>query len=113
MVQNRETWTTKVDQSNTTENRSLSYFDYRIAPKVLFIKDDIYDKANNKNDGPYFITEVFSNGPGRIQQETINKRINVRTILPTDEYTLNDFCKVVGVRKVSDGSMSRSTCSER
>ena len=35
-------------------------FHYRIGTKVVIINDSIHCKAEDKNIGPYLITEVFS-----------------------------------------------------
>ena len=72
----------QVDQSNKEENKNRIDFDYRIGTKVVLIKDGILRKAEDKNIGPYLITEVFSNGTVRIQRGTINERINIRRLSP-------------------------------
>jgi hypothetical protein len=72
----------QVDQSNIKENKSRIDFDYRIGTKVVLIKDGIHRKAEDKNTGPYLITEVFSNGTVRIQRGTINERLNIRRLGP-------------------------------
>ena len=72
----------QVDQSNKEENKNRIDFDYRVGTKVVLIKDGILRKAEDKNIGPYLITEVFSNGTVRIQRGTINERVNIRRLSP-------------------------------
>ena len=57
-------------------------YDYRLGTKVVFINNGIHRKAEDKNIGPYLITEVFSNGTVRIQRGTISERINIRRLKP-------------------------------
>ena len=59
----------QVAQDSTIENKTI-------------INDGIHRKAEDKNIGPYLITEVFSNGTVRIQRGTINERINIRRLSP-------------------------------
>ena len=71
-----------VDQNNTRENNKRVDFDYAVGQKVLLIKDGILRKAEDKNDGPYVITQVYTNGTVRIQRGTINERLNIRRLTP-------------------------------
>ena len=57
-------------------------FDYKVGQKVLVIKGGILRKAEDPHDGPYKITEVFTNGTVRIQRGTINEKLNIRRLLP-------------------------------
>ena len=70
----------QVDRSNKIENKKRIDFDYRIGTKVVLINDDIHRKAEDKNIGPYLITEVFSNGTVRIQHGTIDEKNNIRRL---------------------------------
>ena len=72
----------QVDQSNKNESKTWIYFDHREGTKVILIKYGIHHKAEDKNTGPYLITEVFSNGTVRIQRGTINERIDIRRLSP-------------------------------
>ena len=72
----------QVDKSNIREKSKRVDFDYRVGQKCLIIKYGIFCKAEDKNEGPYLITEVFSNGTVRIQRRSINERINIRRIHP-------------------------------
>ena len=46
------------------------------------IKGGILRKAEDPQEGPYKITEVFTNGTVRIQRGTINERLNIRRLRP-------------------------------
>ena len=70
------------NQNNQRENSKRVDFDYAVGQKVLLIKDGILRKAEDKNDGPYVITQVFTNGTVRIQRGTINERLNIRRLTP-------------------------------
>ena len=50
--------------------------------KVFLTKDGILRKVEDKNKGPYLITQVHHNGTVRIQRGTINERLNVRRLTP-------------------------------
>ena len=72
----------QVDNDNIRENSKRLDFDYKRGQKVLVVKGGILRKAEYPNEGPYKITEVFTNGTVRIQHGTINERINIRRLLP-------------------------------
>ena len=76
-----------VNQGNTRENKRRVDFDYAVGLKVLLIKDGISRKAEDKNDGPYVITQVHTNGTVRIQCGTLNERLNIRRLTPYFERT--------------------------
>ena len=66
-----------VDQSNTIANRNQIDVDYKIGPKVVLLKDGIYHKAEDGNNGPYPTTEVFSNRIVRIQHKQLMKELKL------------------------------------
>ena len=72
----------QVDNANIRENSKRLDFDYKRGQKVLVVKGGILRKAEDPNEGPYKITEVFTNGTVRIQRGTINERINIRRLRP-------------------------------
>ena len=76
-----------VNQGNIRENKRRVDFDYAVGQKVLLIKDGILGKAEDKNDGPYVITQVHTNGTVRIQRGTLNERLNIRRLTPYFERT--------------------------
>ena len=71
-----------VDQSCAKTNKRRIDFDYSVGQKVLLTKDGILRKVEDKNKGPYLITQVHHNGTVRIQRGTINERINIRRLSP-------------------------------
>ena len=71
-----------VDQDNTRKNKRRVDFDYAVVTKVLLFQDDILCKVEDKNTGPCVITQVHSNCTVRIQCGTINKRLNIRRLIP-------------------------------
>ena len=73
---------TLVDQSCAKTNKRRIDFDYAVGQKVLLTKHGILRKVEDKNKGPYLITQVHHNGTVRIQRGTINERLNVRRLTP-------------------------------
>ena len=71
-----------VDRDNARENASRVDFDYAVGQKVLLKKDGILRKAEDKNEGPYNVTQVHTNGTIRIQCRTISEQINIRRVTP-------------------------------
>ena len=71
-----------VDQNIHHENKRRADFDYAIGQKVTIRKDGVLRKAENKNIGPYVITQVFTNGTVRIQRGSVSERMNIRRIGP-------------------------------
>ena len=74
-----------VDQNNARENLRRIDFDYTVGNKVLLKKDGILRKAEDKNVGPYVITQVHTNGTVRIQRGNISERLNIRRLIPFKE----------------------------
>ena len=75
-----------VDRNNARENNRRLPFDYVPGSKCLIISEEINGekqrKAKDKNEGPYVVTNVFTNGTVRIQRGSINERINIRRLTP-------------------------------
>ena len=71
-----------VNQDCEKKNSRRIDFDYAVGQKVLLRKDGILRKAEDKNDGPYIITQVHTNGTVRIQRGTISERLKIRRLLP-------------------------------
>ena len=72
----------QVDNANLKENAKRIDFDYKVGQKVLVVKGGILRKSEVPYDGPYRITDVYTNGTVRIQRGTVNKRINIRRLHP-------------------------------
>ena len=74
-----------VDRNNARENNRRLPFDYVPGSKCLIISEingEKQRKAKDKNEGPYVVTNVFTNGTVRIQRGSINERINIRRLTP-------------------------------
>lgn len=74
-----------VDSSNARENSKRIDFDYVVGSKAMIVKatdGSHLPKAEDKNEGPYLVTQVFSNGTVRLQRGSINERLNIRRLTP-------------------------------
>lgn len=87
----------RVDSDNARENRKRLPFDYVVGSKCMLINEinnERRPKAEDKHDGPYTITQVYTNGTVRIQRGSINERINIRRLTPffeeSDQTSEND-----------------------
>ena len=74
-----------VDRSNRRENKKRVPFDYEVGQKAMIIKatdGSHLPKPEDVHEGPYEITQVFTNGTVRLQRGAINERLNVRRLTP-------------------------------
>ena len=71
-----------VDKANLRENKKRIDYDYQAGDLVYKLKDGILRKLESPKEGPYPITEVFTNGTVRIQRGMVNERINIRRLEP-------------------------------
>ena len=74
-----------VDKNNARENSRRLPYDYVVGSKCLIINEingEIQRKARDKHEGPYTVTQVYTNGTVRIQRGAINERINIRRLTP-------------------------------
>ena len=76
-VKNRQ-----VDIDNAIENAKPVMHDYAIGDQVYVGMAGIYHKLDYKKQGPYRITELFSNGTVQIKQRQVNGHINIRRLKP-------------------------------
>ena len=73
----------QVDKDCEKNNRRRIDYDYRVGQKVLLTKDGtILRKAEDPYEGPYVITDIYTNGTVRIQRGTLNERLNIRRLHP-------------------------------
>ena len=49
---------------------------------VYILKDGQYRKLEGDKQGPFQITEVFSNGTVRLQKGVVSERLNIRRLTP-------------------------------
>jgi hypothetical protein len=74
-----------VDRSNARENKKRVPHDYVVGQKAMIIKatdGSHLSKTEDPHEGPYEITQVFTNGTVRLQRGSINERLNVRRLTP-------------------------------
>lgn len=74
-----------VDKNNARENTRRLPFDYIPGSRCLIISEingEKKRKALDKNEGPYTVTNVYTNGTVRIQRGSVNERINIRRLTP-------------------------------
>ena len=61
--------------------KCISY-DYAIGDKVYVTLDGIKRKFDNHKEGPYPVTQVYTNCTLHIQGGSFNERINIRCLEP-------------------------------
>ena len=72
----------QVDIDNVPKNAKLFTHEYDIGDRVHVEITDIHCKFDYKQQGPYRITEVFTNGTVRVQCRQVNERMNIRRLKP-------------------------------
>ena len=72
----------QIDIDNFRENAKWVSHDYAIGDWVYVEMTGIYQKLDYNKQGPYRITEVFTNGTVRVQRRQVNERINIRRLKP-------------------------------
>ena len=65
-----------VDKANLREKRNRVDYDY-VVDQNVYIKNDGVQKKDCLREGPFKITEVFTNGTIRIQHGNVNESINI------------------------------------
>ena len=71
-----------VDKSNLRENLKRVDYDYVVGQQIYVKHEGIQRKLNSPKQGPFLITNVYTNGTVRIQRGNVNERINIRRIEP-------------------------------
>ena len=71
-----------VNRDSQRENSKRREHDYTVGDKCTLRKDGILRKAEDKNTGPWTVTQVHCNGTVRIQRGTVSERLNIRRIDP-------------------------------
>ena len=71
-----------MDKANLRENRNRVDYDYTVGQEIYIKNDGVKRKMDSPKQGPFKITEVFTNGTVRIQRCNVNERINIRRIEP-------------------------------
>ena len=71
-----------IDKANLRENRKRIDYDYTVGQEVYIKNDGVQRKMDDPKQGPFTITDVFTNGTVRIQRGNVNEQINIRRIEP-------------------------------
>ena len=71
-----------MDIDNVQENARWVTHDYEISDLVYVEMNGIYYKLDSMEQGPYKITEVFTNGTVWFQWGQVNEHINIRRLTP-------------------------------
>ncbi|GFH56268.1 hypothetical protein CTEN210_12744 [Chaetoceros tenuissimus] len=80
----------QINKDNERENKSRVSHDYAVGDKVLIIPDGIVRKYEWKYEGPFEITQVYTNGTVRIQRKAYTERINIRRLMPYIEKEMKE-----------------------
>ena len=72
----------RINYDNIHENSKRAKHTYQVNDYVYVIKDGVYRKLEGDKEGPYRVTEVYSNNTIRIQKGIVNERINIRRLTP-------------------------------
>jgi hypothetical protein len=72
----------RINYDNIRENSKRTQYDYKVGGYAYVLRDGNYRKLEGDKQGPYRITEVFTNGTVRIQKGIVNERINIRRLTP-------------------------------
>ena len=72
----------QVDIYNVRENAKRVTHIYAIDNQVYVEMTGMHRKLDYKKQGPYIITEVFTNITFRVQLGQVNERINIRRLKP-------------------------------
>ena len=72
----------QVEIYNVRENAKQVTHDYAIGDTVYVEMTGIYRKLDYRKQGPYRITEVFTNGTVWFQRGNFNEQINIRQLKP-------------------------------
>ena len=79
----QNTWQRKqkrINYDNIRENSKRVSHDYKVGEYAYILRDGNYHKLEGDKEGPYPITEVFTNGTIRIQKGIVNERVNIRRL---------------------------------
>ena len=72
----------RIKYDNIRENSKRATHDYKVDEYVYILKDGQYRKLEGDKQGPFQITEVFTNGTVRLQKGVVNERLNICWLTP-------------------------------
>ena len=71
-----------IKYNNQKENAKRVKHEYHVGDKVLMQRTNSTRKLERPYDGPYEITDVFTNGTVAVQKGIVNERVNIRRVFP-------------------------------
>ena len=71
-----------VDKANLRKNLNRVDYNYAVNQQVYTKNDGTHCKLDSPKQGPFPITDIFTNGTVRIQRGHVNERINIRRLEP-------------------------------
>lgn len=73
----------QVDRDNLRENSKRVKHDYVVNQQVYVVRDGVYRKLEKPHEGPFTITQIYTNGSVKIQKSPhVTERINIRRLTP-------------------------------
>ena len=72
----------RINYDNVRENSKRASYDYKVDGYAYIVRDGQYRKLEGDKQGPFRITEVFSNGTLRLQKGVVSERLNIRRLTP-------------------------------
>ena len=71
-----------INYNDVRENSKRASHDYKVDEYVYIIRDGQYRKLKGDKQGPFQITEVFSNGTVQLQKGVVREHLNIRRLTP-------------------------------
>jgi len=72
----------RINYNNVQENDRRAIHDYKVGEYAYILRDGNYRKLEGDKQGPYRISEVFTNGTVRIRKGIVKERLNIRRLTP-------------------------------
>ena len=71
-----------VYKANLRENNNRVDYDHVVGQRIYIKNDGVQNEMNCSKQGPFKITEAFSNGTVHIQRDNVNEKVSIRIIEP-------------------------------
>ena len=73
----------QIDEDTKKHNKHRIAHDYEVGDKVLIKPDGVQRKYEWEYEGPYSITQIYTNGTVQIQQNAFTeRRTNIHRLMP-------------------------------
>ena len=72
----------QIEMDTERHNKNRITHDYEVGEKVLIKQERVHRKYEWEYEGPYSITQIYTNGTVRIQRNAFTERINIRRLMP-------------------------------